>query len=270
MSEHPSAEELLAAIDAEVSSDRGREIQRHVQQCSFCTKRCDALRRTAADVSGLWLGPRPNLDGTLDDVRKHLGRAMKRDVERRQATRVPMVLALTAALLFFAVRYDSALLHKSLLIQRGTLPVRSFTPGMARQIPSEELCAAPPRTPPRISSALRLQVLRDYGMEEVPPEEYELDYLITPELGGLPDRRNLWPEPYGLRSWNAYAKDALEHRLPQLVCRGEIDLATAQNGIASNWIEAYKKYVSSEPPVELQARVLEPMWRVHRTGPALH
>lgn len=258
MSEHPSAEELLAAIDAEMPSVRALEIERHLQLCSACATRHDALRGTASDVADLWRSaPGPNLDDTLDDVRGRLSNAMKRDVERRQTTRVPTVLALTAALLFFAVRHESALLHKSLLMERGTLPVRSFTPGMARQVSTEELCAPAPRTPPRISSALRIQVLRDYGMEEIPPAEYELDYLITPQLGGVTDRRNLWPEPYGLRSWNAYAKDALEHRLPQLVCRGEIDLATAQRGIASNWIEAYKKYVSAEPPVQLHARVFE-------------
>jgi hypothetical protein len=38
-------------------------------------------------------------------------------------------------------------------------------------------------------------------------------------------------------------KDALERKLHNLVCAGELDLKTAQREIASNWIEAYKKYV---------------------------
>jgi hypothetical protein len=95
-------------------------------------------------------------------------------------------------------------------------------------------------------------------MEHVPPTEYELDYLITPELGGATDRRNLWPEPYGLRSWNAHAKDALENVLPRLVCSGRLDLATAQHEIAGNWIDAYKKYLASERPIPLHARLLIP------------
>jgi hypothetical protein len=33
------------------------------------------------------------------------------------------------------------------------------------------------------------------------------------------------------------------------VCGGKIDLKTAQREIAVNWIEAYKKYVSPNPPV---------------------
>ena len=67
-------------------------------------------------------------------------------------------------------------------------------------------------------------------MEGVPAHEYELDYLITPELGGSGDRRNLWPERYGARVWNARVKDELEQLLPQLVCRGEVDLGDGAAG----------------------------------------
>jgi hypothetical protein len=68
----------------------------------------------------------------------------------------------------------------------------------------------------------------------------------------------LWPEPYGLRSWNAHAKDSLENLLPRLVCSGRIDPATAQREMASNWIEAYKKYLATERPIQLHARLLLP------------
>jgi len=42
------------------------------------------------------------------------------------------------------------------------------------------------------------------------PDAYEVDYLITPELGGATDIRNLWP--YGDTVWNAHVKDQLEDR----------------------------------------------------------
>jgi hypothetical protein len=51
---------------------------------------------------------------------------------------------------------------------------------------------------------------------------------------------------YGITEYNA--KDALERKLHRLVCAGELDLKAAQHAIASNWIEAYKKYVSEDPP----------------------
>ena len=43
-------------------------------------------------------------------------------------------------------------------------------------------------------------------------------------------------------------KDALERKLHRLVCAGELDLKTAQQEIASNWIEAYQKYIAKSPP----------------------
>src|SRR4051812_7013962 len=71
---------------------------------------------------------------------------------------------------------------------------------------------------------------------------YEVDYLITPALGGADDIRNLWPQPYSRSPWNVYVKDALGDRLWRMVCGGEISLETAQHEIAGNWIAASKKY----------------------------
>jgi hypothetical protein len=60
-------------------------------------------------------------------------------------------------------------------------------------------------------------------------------------------------------SWNAQVKDRLEDKLHELVCSGQLDLTTAQQAIASNWIEACKKYLSPNPPIPLSRarRVLE-------------
>ena len=44
--------------------------------------------------------------------------------------------------------------------------------------------------------------------------------------------------------------------LPRLVCSGRIDLATAQREMAANWIDAYKKYLASDRPIHLHARLL--------------
>ena len=48
--------------------------------------------------------------------------------------------------------------------------------------------------------------------------------------------------------WNLYVKDALERKLHKLVCAGQLDLKTAQRKIASDWIEAYEKYVAKSSP----------------------
>jgi hypothetical protein len=94
-------------------------------------------------------------------------------------------------------------------------------------------------------------------MEHVAEHEYELDYLITPELGGVADQRNLWPERYASGVWNARVKDDLEELLPQLVCDGTLALATAQRDIANDWIAAYKKYFRTDRPIAREAELLD-------------
>ena len=128
------------------------------------------------------------------------------------------------------------------------LPIRAFTPGATGPYSVQALCTGRPPARQPIPSSLRRAVLRQYGMEEVANGDYELDYLITPELGGIADQRNLWPERYASGVWNARVKDDLEDLLPQLVCAGSLDLATAQRDMADNWIAAYRKYFRTDRP----------------------
>jgi len=100
-----------------------------------------------------------------------------------------------------------------------------------------------------IPMTVRQAVFHEYGMDRSQPREFEVDHLITPELGGTDDIRNLWPEPYATTEWNAHVKDDLEDRLRQLVCQGKLDLPTAQRDIATNWIVAYQKYFHTDKPL---------------------
>lgn len=73
--------------------------------------------------------------------------------------------------------------------------------------------------------------------------DYEEDHLISLEIGGSPTSpANLWPEPYH-GDWNAHIKDRVEDKLHRMVCSGQISLIDAQTAIATDWIDAYKKYV---------------------------
>jgi hypothetical protein len=254
MSNHFTDVELLGHLDGELAPQITIDVERHLDACASCRTRFQALRSASSDASTFRQGCRPGPMASAD--RDRLARAMRRDVERRSAMRTPMVLAAIAALLFLTTRFETGIAGRSLFNERGALPRSSLTPGAARLVSVERVCGRPV-SPPAVPDAVRRQVLQDYSMEHVPADQYELDYLITPELGGLTERSNLWPEPYGLRSWNAHAKDALEARLPQLVCSGELDLQTAQRDIARNWIDAYKKYLNTEMPVQLHASVLD-------------
>ena len=106
-----------------------------------------------------------------------------------------------------------------------------------------------------VSSSLRQEVFREYGIGSTQPDDYEVDYLIAPGLGGVGDIHNLWPEPSTSASWNAHVKDALEERLHEMVCAGQLDLPTAQRDIATDWIAAYKKYFHTDRPLALHSRL---------------
>lgn len=144
-------------------------------------------------------------------------------------------------------------------LEAGALPVASLTPGATIEIDVRDVCDETPRPPQEIGTAVRMAVLRAYGMESVPADQYELDYLITPQLGGAPDARNLWPQRYEARVWNAGVKDQLEDLLPRLVCDGRVDLRTAQREIAVDWVSAYRKYFRTTSPV-LPPATLASLW----------
>ena len=140
------------------------------------------------------------------------------------------------------------------LFDSGATPNRGLTPGATRQVTMSEVCSVPrEQVVGDVSVSLRQKVLQEYGIANARPEDYEIDYLIAPRLGGVEDIRNLWPEPYRDRLWNAHVKDALEERLHQMVCSGQLDLHTAQHDIATNWIDAYKKYFHTKKPLPLSS-----------------
>ena len=72
--------------------------------------------------------------------------------------------------------------------------------------------------------------------------QYVIDRLVSVELGGSNDPKNLWPIHNKTKSWNSHQKEMLSKRLLQLVCSKEISLKQAQDAIAKNWIAAYKTY----------------------------
>jgi hypothetical protein len=78
-------------------------------------------------------------------------------------------------------------------------------------------------------------------------EGCEIDHLISLELGGSNDQKNLWPQPYQGTDWNAHVKDHLENRLKEMVCKNNLPLAQAQKEISTNWIDAYKQHIGPTP-----------------------
>ena len=127
-------------------------------------------------------------------------------------------------------------------------PNRQLTPGDTLDVTLADLqehgYSAKVRNVP---VSVKRQVYASYGIQHWVTGEYEVDHLIPLSLGGSNSTKNLWPESYLTEPWNAHTKDQLEYKLLQLVRSGQVDLHTAQREIATDWIAAYKKYVSPTP-----------------------
>lgn len=129
------------------------------------------------------------------------------------------------------------------------LPDLSLTPGDTFDIIAQDLCVSGYTKKVRnVPAEMKRQVYREYDIVSHGRGDYEVDHLISLELGGSNSIKNLWPESHRTSPWNAQVKDKLENRLHELVCSGQLDLKTAQQAIAANWIEAYQKYVSPNLP----------------------
>jgi hypothetical protein len=99
-----------------------------------------------------------------------------------------------------------------------------------------------------MTHARRDEILTRYGLPPGDHPDYEIDHLIPLCLGGSDDLSNLWAEPR--RSiepkWNAEAKDRLERLMCDMVCSGQLDIGTAQEAFAKDWIAAYRKYYGNQ------------------------
>jgi len=84
------------------------------------------------------------------------------------------------------------------------------------------------------------QVYAEYGIAHRSPGQYEVDHLVSLELGGSNDISNLWPELASPKP-GFHEKDKVENYLHDQVCSGAISLQQAQIEIATNWLAVYNK-----------------------------
>src|SRR5271170_7702085 len=273
---HLSDQELLLAADGEVRPRRADEIEAHLAACWDCRSRMAEIEATITDFARVHrqtldpqlppiAGPRALLRAQLADLAsKPQAGSWRWLLPFTTATRAAafMVAACIIAgavggllLQHYARARNSATAPLELgAFERGAVPDPSLTPGATRRATVGDVCAmAHEEVVGEVSTSLRQQVFQEYGISNARADDYEIDYLIAPGLGGVEDIHNLWPEPYTSPTWNARVKDALEEHLHQLVCAGKVDLSTAQNDIATDWIAAYKKYFHTDRPLSLRS-----------------
>lgn len=241
---HLSDRDLIMAADGELPARRKTEILAHLDACWSCRER---MRSIESSIQEFVRARNHELNRSLPAaggpralLRARLGQASLRAVSPHPIRRlVPAAAAFVCVLAVIAIRFGPT------VNAEGPKPKAGLTPGETRPITLDEICRNPEAevVAVNIPEETRRRVFSEYGIRGR-ADNFEVDYLITPDLGGAESIRNLWPQPYTTR-WNAHLKDTLEQRLHQLVCAGKVDLATAQHDIAVDWIGAYKKYVGS-------------------------
>ncbi len=256
--------------DGELSGRRATRVRAHLASCWDCRARMAEIEDTIADFARVYrqhFGPGlPPIDGARAQLKARLAELTARPradswpgffrfaPATRVAAYICVTIFITAVISKIVVQPPAMSTPQSDVIgfEAEVVPNRSLTPGATRQLEVRDVCVmAHEEVVKAVPAALRQQVFQEYGIANVDADNYEVDYLITPGLGGAEDIRNLWPEPSASPVWNSRVKDALEERLHQLVCTDKLDLPTAQREIATDWIAAYRKYFSTDKPLPL-------------------
>ncbi len=246
---HLSDQNLLLDLEGELSARKARAVRAHLEGCWTCRARRRQLEDAIEDFVRLRQtveippadGPRARLKAGLGNISRN------EDAGRRWYSTNSLIVTLAAcACLVLAVILFPIRSSRPPIV---SIPDSRLTPGATLLVSRRQVCSQPNPNNKMVPVTLQRRVFDEYGIRGADPRAYEVDYLVTPALGGADDIRNLWPHSYSATVWNAHVKDALEDRLRDMVCEGAVDLSTAQQELATNWIGAYKKYFHTDEPL---------------------
>jgi hypothetical protein len=267
---HVSDERLVLLAGGDLSRRRAVRAQRHLDACPAC-------RRRKLDIEALLAGlshdGEPPSDAALPSAapaRARLHLRMAECAEERRswlpAGHAPVTWTrrwLYASAVFAFVAFGVVFSGRTASHERAStddvvvavVPRRDLTPGLARVVALDEICGPSPGARAHaVPATVQRTVFESYGADYGRAAEYELDYLITPELGGIAEAGNLWPQRFAGTQWNAYVKDELEQFLHRRVCGGAIELAVAQRDMADDWIASYKRHFQTDRPLRDYSR----------------
>lgn len=138
-----------------------------------------------------------------------------------------------------------------------TLPNRQLTPGAVDPAATRErICQTGYSASARhVPARVRRERFAAYGVPLSRSAHYELDHLVSLELGGSNEAANLWPQFYcPLRAagcMGARQKDVVENHLHRQVCSGRMALADAQRIIAADWLACYAAVIQGRSCLEV-------------------
>jgi hypothetical protein len=261
---HLTDAQLLSLVDGELSSARAADIKAHLDACSECAARLARVESMAGAFTRAYRAAGGDASVPASISRARLQSQMAREEDNsprnwperlRKSFSMPALWPAAALLIvcvgLLAYRHFGVANQWNASTESDIAPLvpdSTLTPGAVAPVSLSQICMDGEPVERKPSPTIQRAVFHEYRMDGARPQEYEVDHLITPGLGGTDDIRNLWPESYSSQ-WNAHVKDELEDHLHDLVCQRKLDLNTAQHDMASNWISAYKKYFGTDRPL---------------------
>ena len=130
---------------------------------------------------------------------------------------------------------------------RGPLQDTECSPGdIFPDVTKEQICKSGYASSVRnVTTSTKNKVYAEYGITHHTTGQYEVDHLVSLELGGSNDISNLWPEAASPKP-GFHEKDKVENYLHDQVCSGAISLQQAQIEIATNWLNVYNQMPSND------------------------
>jgi hypothetical protein len=124
----------------------------------------------------------------------------------------------------------------------GPLQDSACTPGaIFPNVTQQQVCTSGyARSVRNVPTSEKNVVYAEYGVTHHTTGEYEVDHLVSLELGGSNEIANLWPEAASPKP-GFHEKDKVENYLHDQVCSGAISLHDAQIQIATNWLTVYNR-----------------------------
>jgi 5-methylcytosine-specific restriction endonuclease McrA len=122
-------------------------------------------------------------------------------------------------------------------IALNSLPDPECTPGAVfPEATKEKICISGYAASVRnVSGTLKNKVYTEYSILTHKTGQYEIDHLVSLELGGSNDIANLWPEAAEPLP-GFHEKDKVEDYLHDQVCSGAMSLQEAQAQEARDWV----------------------------------
>jgi len=129
----------------------------------------------------------------------------------------------------------------------GALQDQACTPGdILPNATKEQICKSGYASSVRnVPTSVKNKVYASYSIKSHLAGQYEVDHLVSLELGGSNDISNLWPEASSPKP-GFHEKDKVENYMHNQVCSGAVPLLQAQIEIATNWLNVYNTMPSND------------------------